>query len=55
MFGFSFEKFIVIAVIAIVIVGPERLPAYAAAFAGFVVRLRRDWRHACRRSRVFAR
>lgn len=41
MFGFSFEKLIVIAVIAVVIVGPDRLPVYSGAFAKFVVRLRR--------------
>ncbi|MEY9853484.1 sec-independent protein translocase protein TatB [Leifsonia sp. EB41] len=51
MFGFSFEKFIVIAVIAIVIVGPDRLPAYSAAFAGFVVRLRRMTENAKERMR----
>ncbi len=41
MFGFSFEKFIVIAVFAILILGPERLPAYAARLATFVTALRR--------------
>lgn len=41
MFGFSFEKFIVIAVFAILILGPDRLPAYAAKLATFVTALRR--------------
>ena len=41
MFGFSFEKFIVIAVFAILILGPERLPGYAAKLATFVSALRR--------------
>lgn len=41
MFGFSFEKLIVIGVIAALIIGPSRLPAYAASFAAFVARLRR--------------
>jgi sec-independent protein translocase protein TatB len=36
MFGLSFEKLIVIGVIAIMIVGPTRLPAYAAKLAQFV-------------------
>lgn len=40
MFGFSFEKLIVIAVIAIVIVGPARLPEYAAKLARLVSALR---------------
>ncbi|GAA1964093.1 Sec-independent protein translocase TatB [Microbacterium deminutum] len=41
MFGFSFEKFLVIAVFAILILGPERLPAYAAKLATLVTALRR--------------
>ncbi|GAB3572750.1 hypothetical protein GCM10027406_00140 [Leifsonia lichenia] len=41
MFGFSFEKLIVIAVIAIALVGPARLPAYASKLAALVTALRR--------------
>jgi sec-independent protein translocase protein TatB len=40
MFGFSFEKLIVIGVIAIVIVGPARLPQYAAKLAQLIKTLR---------------
>jgi sec-independent protein translocase protein TatB len=40
MFGFSFEKLIVIAAIAVVIIGPDRLPGYAARLAQFVQALR---------------
>jgi sec-independent protein translocase protein TatB len=40
MFGFSFEKLIVIAVIAVIVVGPARLPQYAARLAQFIKMLR---------------
>jgi sec-independent protein translocase protein TatB len=36
MFGLSFEKLIVIGIIAVMIVGPTRLPVYAAKLAQFV-------------------
>lgn len=35
-FGLTFEKLLLIGVIAAVIIGPERLPKAAEAFAGFV-------------------
>lgn len=38
-FGVSADKLIVIAVIALVIVGPERLPKYAEGFARLVKRV----------------
>jgi sec-independent protein translocase protein TatB len=41
MFGLSLEKLTLIALIAIVIVGPARLPAYAAKLAALVTALRR--------------
>lgn len=37
-FGFSFEKLLLIGVIAVIIVGPERLPGLAERFAKFVRR-----------------
>lgn len=40
MFGFSFEKIIVIGLIAIMIVGPARLPVYASKLARFIKLLR---------------
>lgn len=36
MFGLTIEKLAVIAVIAVFILGPDRLPLYAARFASFV-------------------
>jgi sec-independent protein translocase protein TatB len=41
MFGLTFDKLLVIAVIAVFLLGPERLPHYAAQFARFVKSLRR--------------
>ena len=41
-FGLTIEKLLLIGVIAAVIVGPERLPRYAEALAGFTRRAR-DW------------
>lgn len=40
MFDLSFEKIAVIAVIAVFLLGPERLPHYAAQFARLVKSLR---------------
>jgi sec-independent protein translocase protein TatB len=40
MFGVTFDKLIVIVVIAVVVLGPERLPRYAAQFAHLVRSLR---------------
>lgn len=36
MFGLSFDKLVFLALIAVVIVGPSRLPGYAARLAKFV-------------------
>lgn len=41
MFGLTFEKLLVIGVIAVFLVGPERLPQYAAKLAQLVKGLRR--------------
>jgi sec-independent protein translocase protein TatB len=41
MFGLTFDKLLVIAVIAVFLLGPERLPHYTAQFARFVKSLRR--------------
>ncbi len=40
MLGLSFEKLLIIGVIAVLIVGPQRLPRYAAKLATFVKALR---------------
>lgn len=40
MFGLTPEKVLLIAVIAVLLVGPERLPMYAAKFAEFIRWLR---------------
>ncbi|RWZ64712.1 Sec-independent protein translocase TatB [Labedella populi] len=40
MFGLTPEKVLLIAVIAVLIVGPERLPLYASKFAQFIRWLR---------------
>ncbi|GAA1941166.1 Sec-independent protein translocase TatB [Agromyces allii] len=39
-FGLTFEKLLLIGIIAAVLVGPTRLPAYATALAGFVKKVR---------------
>jgi sec-independent protein translocase protein TatB len=36
VFGLDFEKLLVIGIIAVIIVGPQRLPKYAAQFARLV-------------------
>jgi sec-independent protein translocase protein TatB len=41
VFGWTFEKLLVIGVIAVFLLGPERLPHYAAQFARLVKSLRR--------------
>lgn len=41
MFGLTFDKLLVIAVIAVFVIGPERLPAYAARLASMVRAVRR--------------
>lgn len=40
MFGISLDKFLLIAVIAVLVIGPQRLPAYAAKLADLVRGLR---------------
>ena len=40
VFGLSFEKLLVIGVIAVFLLGPDRLPGYAAKLAQFVRTLR---------------
>ncbi len=40
MLGLTFDKLIVIAVIAAVLIGPKRLPAYASQLAALVKRFR---------------
>lgn len=40
MLGLSFDKLLIIGVIAVLIVGPQRLPGYAAKLATFVKALR---------------
>jgi sec-independent protein translocase protein TatB len=40
MFGLTFDKLVIIAVIAVFVVGPERLPLYAGRFAELVRTLR---------------
>jgi len=39
-FGLTFEKLLIIAVIAVFLLGPERLPSYAAKFAQLIRTLR---------------
>ncbi|MET0933711.1 MAG: twin-arginine translocase TatA/TatE family subunit, partial [Mycetocola sp.] len=39
-FGLTFEKLLIIAVIAVFLLGPERLPEYAAKFAHLIRSLR---------------
>ena len=39
-FGLTFEKLLVIAFIAVIIVGPQRLPAYASRLAKLVKQFR---------------
>jgi sec-independent protein translocase protein TatB len=39
-FGLSFDKLLVIAVIAVFLLGPQRLPMYAAKLAKFVKQMR---------------
>lgn len=40
MFGLTFDKLLIVAVIAAFVIGPERLPAYAAKLGTFVRSLR---------------
>lgn len=40
MFGLTFEKLLLIGVIAVFVIGPERLPAYSQKFGQFVRQLR---------------
>ncbi|MCR2814239.1 Sec-independent protein translocase TatB [Microbacterium jiangjiandongii] len=42
VFGLTWEKLLLIAVIAGMLIGPERLPGYAEALARFTVRMR-EW------------
>lgn len=41
MFGFSGEKLLIIGLIAIFVIGPDRLPQYAAKLAQFVKTVKR--------------
>ena len=41
MFGLSSEKVIILVVLALFILGPERLPLYARQFAQFIKKMRR--------------
>jgi len=41
VFGLSTEKFVILAIIAVFVLGPERLPHYAAQLAKLVKQLRR--------------
>ena len=41
MFGLSSEKFLILAVIAVIVLGPKRLPHYAKQLANFVKAARR--------------
>ncbi|MEY4417587.1 MAG: hypothetical protein RIQ88_25 [Actinomycetota bacterium] len=41
MFGLSSEKIVILLVLAVFILGPERLPQYARSFAQFIKKLRR--------------
>ena len=41
MFGFSGEKLIIIGLLALFVLGPDRLPQYAAKFAQFVKTVKR--------------
>ena len=43
MFGIGFTEFIIIAIVAIVIVGPERLPGMARTVGRFAWEMRRAW------------
>ena len=40
MFGLTFEKLLLIGVIAVFVIGPERLPAYSAKFGQLVRKLK---------------
>jgi sec-independent protein translocase protein TatB len=40
VFGLTFEKLLLIGIIAVFIIGPERLPAYTQKFAQFIRQLR---------------
>jgi sec-independent protein translocase protein TatB len=40
-FGLTFDKLILIAVIAVFLIGPDRLPGYAGKLAGLVKQLRK--------------
>ena len=41
MFGLSSEKFVILLVLAVFILGPERLPEYARSFAQFIKKMRK--------------
>lgn len=40
MFGLTFEKLLLIGIVAVLLIGPERLPHYSALFAKFVRNIR---------------
>ena len=41
MFGLSSEKIVILLVLALFILGPERLPQYAKSFANFIKKMRK--------------
>ena len=40
MFGLTFEKLLLVGVVAVLLIGPERLPHYSSLFAKFVRNIR---------------
>lgn len=40
MFGLTFEKLLLVGVVAVLLIGPERLPHYSAVFGKFVRNIR---------------
>jgi len=41
VFGLSSEKIVILLVLALFILGPERLPQYAKSFANFIKKMRK--------------
>ena len=42
MFGIGFEELIILAVLAFILLGPEKLPEYAATLGKFIAKLRQS-------------